>query len=114
MAQFGLVSAALAPPALPATANWCEAYAPRSISWQRSGRNGRYRLCGDQGAGALQVGQATARTVSEGTERQVERNVAIDRAWLEVAILCREPDPEHVLIGADLRNRCQRSIHADL
>lgn len=55
-----------------------EAQAPRSISLQRSEQNGRYRFCGDQGTGALQVGQGTVATVSEGTERKIKWDVAID------------------------------------
>jgi hypothetical protein len=54
------------------------------------------------------------RQLSKCAERKFERNVAINRARFQVTILGREPDPEHVLVGADFRDGCKRTFNAHL
>src|SRR4030095_13057281 len=52
---------------------------------------------------------------SECAQRQVEGDVALERARLEVVAVARgEAHPQRVLVGTDLGNRAMRGVDAQL
>ncbi len=97
------------------------AHAPRSICLQRSLQNGRYLLDSVHSTFLPQVGQSTMATMrlscegqeSEIAERELERNVALERLGLHVAALAGEAYPQHILVGRDLGDRAQCRINRD-